>query len=330
MPELSRVLNRSARPARRHEGTPRARELYLEGRYHWNKRTRQGNETALRCFRKAIEEHCLWALPHAGSADCHVSSAVAGWDDATTSFDRAKAAAYQAIELDRTAAEPHATLGNIYWIADWNWRAAEDEFKTALSLNPGYGENYMWYGRHLTMRGRHQDAIENINVAWKLDPLSRPVSLGLGMAWYAARKFEIASAHFDAIISDDPTWCNALYFAGVAQLMLGRIELAITSLKTAVATDPTTRRPLVGLAQAYWRAGAQDAAIAVFEELTASDSSRYLSPCDAAEVLAVFGNESGCIEWLRRAVDERCPDLAGLTCRSHVRRDAAQRRVQGD
>jgi eukaryotic-like serine/threonine-protein kinase len=310
--ELSAVLSRPVRPAQHHEGSSRARELYIEGRYHWNRRTRQGNDKAIASFMEAIEEDCLWALPYAGVADCHTTVAIAGWGDLRSNYDRAKAAAYKAIELDSTVAEPHATLGNVYWVADWNWRAAEDEFRSALALNPGYGEAYLWYGRHLSLRGQHEAAIENLNVAWKLDPLSRAVNLAIGTAWYAARQFEIASAHLDAIIRENPSWCNALYFAGMSNLMLGRIDLAIATLKTAIETDHTTRRPLVGLAQAYWMAGETQAARLAFDELTARDSSRYLSPCDAAEVLAVFGDEQGALEWLRKAVDERCADLAGL------------------
>jgi tetratricopeptide (TPR) repeat protein len=312
VPELSRLLSRPARPVRRHRGSSRAQELYIEGRYHWNKRTRQGNDTALQLFAEAIEQDCLWALPHAGVADCHTTSAVAGWGDAATNYQRAKVAAYTAIELDRTVAEPHATLGNVYSIADWNWRAAEGEFKTALYLNPGYVESYMWYGKHLGLRGRHSDAMENYNVAWKLDPLSRAVSLSIGIAWYVARRFEIARGHFETLIAENPSWCNALYFAGLANLFLGRMEQAIVILKRAVESDQTTRRPLIGLAQAYWLAGERQSAEIVFGELVSSDSPRYLSPCDAAEVRAVFGDEQGCIEWLRRAVDERCADLAGL------------------
>jgi len=312
VPELANVLHRPARSVRRVNGSPRAEELYVEGRYHWNKRTRQGNESARQCFLTAIDEDRLWALPHAGLADCHVMTAVAGWANPATNYDQARAAANKALVLDRRAAEPHATLGTVYWLADWNWRAAENEFQTALSLNPGYGEAYMWCGRHFSMRGRHDEALKNLTLAWKLDPLSKAVSLAIGIAWYAARQFETASAHFDEIVRDNPSWCNALYFAGLSHLMLGHIDVATETLQRATAADQTTRRPLVGLAQAYWMAGEKRAAKAVFSELIANDSKHYVSPCDVAEVLSVFGDRQGCIEWLRKAVDERCGDLAGL------------------
>jgi tetratricopeptide (TPR) repeat protein len=312
VPELASILHRPARSARRHNGSPRAQELYIEGRYHWNKRTRQGNETARRCFLAAIEEDCLWALPHAGRADCHVATAIAGWADAATNYDQARAAANKAIALDRRTAEPHATLGSVYWLADWNWRAAENEFQTALSLNPGYGEAYLWYGRHQSLRGYHDEAIKNLTLAWNLDPLSNGVSHAIGIAWYVARQFKIASGHFDEIVEANPGWGNALYFAGLSHLMLGHTAIAIETLQRATSADQSTRRPLVGLAEAYWIAGEKTAAESVFGELIASDSTRYLSPCDVAEVLSVFGDRQGCIKWLRKAVDERCADLIGL------------------
>jgi serine/threonine-protein kinase len=312
VPELANLLHRPARSVRRRTPSPRAHELYIEGRYHWNKRTRQGNEGAHQCFMRAIEEDCVWALPHAGLADCHVLNAVAGWGDAAANYDQARTAANTAIGLDARTAEPHATLASVYWLADWNWRAAENEFQTALSLNPGYCEAYMWYGRHHSLRGHHDEAIKNLTLAWKLDPLSKAVSLAIGVAWYAAREFKIASAHLDQIVEQNPSWCNALYFAGLSHLMLGHTDTAIETLRRATSADRSTRRPLVGLAQAYWIAGDDTAARTVFNELIASDSRRYLSPCDVAEVLSVFGDRQGCIKWLRNAVDERCADLAGL------------------
>jgi len=239
-------------------------------------------------------------------------TASTGWADAATNYDQARAASNKAIALDRRTAEPHATLGMVYWLADWNWRASENEFQTALSLNPGYGEAYLWYGRHLSLRGHHDEAIKNLTLAWKLDPLSKAASLAIGIAWYVARKFKIASAHFDEIVEENPSWSIALYFSGLSQLMLGHTEIAIDTLQRATSADQSTRRPLVGLAQAYWIAGDKTAARAVFGELIASDSTRYLSPCDVAEVLSVFGDRQGCIEWLRKAVDDRCADLVGL------------------
>ena len=103
-----------------------------------------------------------------------------------------------------------------------------------------------------------------------------------------------------------------MYFGGMANLQLGRVNTAETLLRASIESDKTTSHPLVGLAQLYWKTGNENGARVILRQLMSNDSTTYLAPCDVAEVLAVFGDEEGCITWLHRAVDERCAELAGL------------------
>jgi tetratricopeptide (TPR) repeat protein/TolB-like protein len=312
VPELGGVLKTEPRGSRRRRVAPVVQELYLKGRHLWNKRTHESIECAISLFQQAIDLDVLWALPHAGLADCYTAIGVAGWRDVSSAYERARASAYKALELDTTLAEPHATLGVVYGISDWNWHAAQKEFETSIALNPSYGPAYLWYGKHLMLLGKHEAALRNLNIAWRLDPLSRSVQLLIGQAWYAARKYDIATAHFEALQRENPSWVLALYFLGMAHLHSGRLDEAKMTLDAAVRADPQTKHSLANLAEAHWKAGEELEARDAFERLVSPQTPGALSSCDVAEVLATFGDERGCIDWLRKAVDERCPDLAGL------------------
>ena len=160
--------------------------------------------------------------------------------------------------------------------------------------------------------GEHESALRNLNIAWRLDPLSPSVQLLIGQAWYAARQYNIATAHLEALQRENPSWIPVLYFLGMAYFHSGRLDEARTMLDSAVRADPQTKHSLAGLAKTHWQAGRELEARDVFERLVSPKTQGSLSSCEVAEVLATFGDERGCIEWLRKAVDERCPDLAGL------------------
>jgi tetratricopeptide (TPR) repeat protein/TolB-like protein len=312
VPELGGMLKTQSRASPRKRVAPVVQELYLKGRHLWSKRTNESVERAISLFQQAIDLDVLWALPHAGLADCYTSIGIAGWRDVSSSFERARASAYKALALDPTLAEPHATLGLVYGHSDWNWHAAQKEFETSISLNPSYGPAYLWYGKHLMLLGKHESALRNLNIAWRLDPLSPSVQLLIGQVWSVARKYDIATAHFEALQRENPSWVLGLYFLGMAHLYSGRLDEAKMTLDAAVRADPQTKHSLVGLAEAHWKAGEELEARDVFERLVSPKTPGSLSSCDVAEVLATFGDERGCIDWLRKAVDERCPDLAGL------------------
>jgi serine/threonine protein kinase/tetratricopeptide (TPR) repeat protein len=311
IPELGAVLKLNDAAIRTH-ASPAAQELYLTGRHLWAKRTRESIERAAECFRQAIDLAAAWALPHAGLGDCYLCIGIAGWADVRASYERARACAYKAIGLDKTLGEPHATLGVVLWEADWNWRASEHEFETTISLNPSYAPGYLWFGKQLMLRGQHHGALHNLNIAWRLDPLSLSVHLLLGQAWYAARHYDIARSHFESLHRENPSWVLPLYFLGMTYLQSGRLEEARATLNKAAAADPETRHTLVGVAEMYWKTGEKRLAKDTLDRLMSDATPGALSPCDVAEVLATFGEQEACIEWLLKAVDERSPDLAGL------------------
>ena len=177
-----------------------ALELYLKGRYFWNKRSQEALQKAADFFERAIADDPDFALAHAGLADSYALmgtgyTAVQG----VGRIDRAREAAERALALDETIAEAHASLAYIKSRFDWEWELAEREFRTALSLNPGHVHSRQWYGMFLAGRGRSEEAMRELTRARELDPLSSSVQSGIGRVLHFEGRYDEAIAAFTRI-----------------------------------------------------------------------------------------------------------------------------------
>src|SRR6202521_622229 len=153
---------------------PEAYESYLKGRYFWNKRTADGLKVALAYFKQAIEEDPKYTQAYSGLADTY--ALLGDWQYAVMTpkeaFPKAKAAALKALELDGSLGEAHNSLAFVLDGFDWDFDAADKEFRRAIALNPGYATAHHWYAWHLSLLGRFDQAIAEMKKAQNLDPLS--------------------------------------------------------------------------------------------------------------------------------------------------------------
>ena len=179
---LKAKLTRSERQAIavRPTANPEAYELYLKGRFLWNKRTGADMRKAIDYFNHAIAKDPNYALAYAGLADCY--DLLHEYSDLSPkeSYPKAKAAAIKALELDDTLGEAHTSLAYSLVNYDWDWRGAEKEYQRAIQLNPNYATAHQWYAECLSMLGRHTEAIAEIKRAQELDPLSLIINQGVG------------------------------------------------------------------------------------------------------------------------------------------------------
>ena len=167
-----------------------AHELYLKGRYFWNKRTGPDLKTAIDYFNQAIETDPNYALAYAGLADSYSRySFDIGSLSPKEAMPKAKAAADKAIQLDETLAEAHAALGFVLMNYDWAWANAEKEFKRAIELNPNYEVAHHWYSHYLTALGRTQDSLVESKRALELDRLDLNINVHLGWHYLYARQY---------------------------------------------------------------------------------------------------------------------------------------------
>jgi TolB-like protein len=169
-----------------------AYEAYLKGRYFWNKRTGEGLKKAVDYFNEAIEKDPNYAQAYTGLADSY--ALMGDWEYSVLSpkaaFPKAKAAASEALALDNTLGEAHASLAFVLDLFDWNWETADREYKQAVDLSPSYATAHQWYAWHLIVLGRNSEAITEMRRAESLDPLSLIISADMADVLLIAHRYD--------------------------------------------------------------------------------------------------------------------------------------------
>jgi serine/threonine-protein kinase len=287
-----------------------AYDLYLRGRHAWRLRTWEGLQKARDLFEQAIARDPGLARAHAGLADAYVVMAL--WNDVPSgqTYPRAKAAALQALALDSTLAEPHATLGDLHALFEWDWAASEREFRRSLALDPNAANTYHWYGGDfLTAVGRMDEAVRTTRRGRELDPLSPTINFGYGITLYRAGRYREALEQLQGARSLDPDFF--LFNSGLGQVLLmeGKPADAVAMLERGV--DPLVRHSadvaLLGLA--YARSGRGKEAGGLLRELRERGDTGYVSQASVALLLAGLGDTVGAFTALDRAAEARDPLL---------------------
>lgn len=184
-------------------------DLYLKGRYFWNKRTPEGFQQAIDAFQQALVENPDDARVYAGLADTYALMSSYTFAPADEMIPRARAAALQALRLDDNLSEAHASLALVTELYDWDWPAADKEFRKAIELDPNYATGHHWYAEFLALWGRFDEALNEIERARQLDPLSKTVATDKGAILYFARQYDGAIEQFRAVLDLDPGMSRA-------------------------------------------------------------------------------------------------------------------------
>src|SRR5438132_13441382 len=190
--------------SKRYTGDVQAYQLYLKGRYYWNKRTRDGYKKATEQFEQAIEKDPSYALAYAGVADCYNVLPSYGILSPKESFPKGRAAATRAMELDDKLAEAQTSLAYVKYQYEYDWRGAENGFKRALELNPNYATAHQWYALEMTGLGRTAEGIQEIRRAQDLDPLSVTISTDIGFNYYYRHNYDEAINQLRATLAVSP------------------------------------------------------------------------------------------------------------------------------
>jgi serine/threonine-protein kinase len=283
-----------------------AYNLYLKGRYFWNKRTETGYLKSLEYYRHAIDKDPAYAAAHAGIADSYDLLGWYGYFAPEEAFPRARAAADKARELDPTLAEAHASLGWINANYDWNWAAAEREYKRSLELNPSYATAHQWYSEFLTYMGRHDESIAEGRKAQELDPLSIIINNDVGQVYYFARRYDEAIAQLRKTLEMDPDFAVAHFLLGLCLAQKSLHDEAIEEGRIAMTLageDDTLILSQLGVI--YALSGREDKARQVLAELAELSREKYASPFPVALVHAGLGENDEAFEWLGRACEKR-------------------------
>jgi len=285
-----------------------AYQLYLKGRYFWNKRTGPDLQKAIDYFKQAIEKDPSYALAYVGLGDSYILLSGFGAAPPQNSLPLAEAAAKKALEIDDNLAEAHTTLGFILCVHHLNFADSIREFERAIALNPNYATAHHWFGDGpLLAVGQFDRAIAEGKRAVELDPLSVIITADLGADFLVARRYDEAIDQFHKAIDLDPRFYYAHWNLAQALEMRGDLRGALTEYKKAVELDDDPF-VLALLGQAYAKVGQRDEALKILAQLPQIAAHRYVPSYSFALLHMALGEKGKAIEWLERSYH----DGAGL------------------
>jgi TolB-like protein/DNA-binding winged helix-turn-helix (wHTH) protein/Flp pilus assembly protein TadD len=269
---------------------PEAHELYLKGRFFWDKRSEEGLKKSIEYFQEAIEKEPTYASAYSGLADSYNMLGLFGDVSQMESSPKAKAAATKALEIDDQLAEAHASLAWNKFAFDWDWPGAEREFRRAIELNPSYATSYRWFANCLTQQGRHEVALAEIKQAQQLDPLSLVTNIAVAYTLYMARHYDESIQQSRKTLELDNQFAPTHWILGLALEQDGEIGEAIAEFQKATTLDAHPFYP-AALGHAYGVAGKRDEAQAVLAELAKLSIQKDIAWNDIALIYAGLGDK---------------------------------------
>jgi TolB-like protein/Flp pilus assembly protein TadD len=291
----------AARPTENTE----AHQLYLKGRFFWNKRTGSDLKKSIDYFQQAIAADPNYALAYAGVADAY--ALLPGYSGGIPGdcYPKAIAAAKKALELDDTLAEARTSLALAIWYYDFDFSQANREFQRAIELNPNYASAHQQYGNNtLSATGRFNDAIAEGKRALELDPLSLVINADLGVDYHYARRYDEAIAQLRKLLEMDPGYYFAYVTLGQALEMKGAHDAAIAEYQKArtLNDDPLV---LALLAHAFGLSANKVEAEKILDQLKVLSKTRYVSAYSFALAYLGLGNKEEALRWLEQSYQDR-------------------------
>jgi TolB-like protein/Tfp pilus assembly protein PilF len=289
-----------------------AYELYLKGRYSWNKRSDADLRKAVDYFRQAIVKDSNFALAYTGLADSLLLLALLGAEAPRKVMGEAKTAASKAIRLDDELGEAYASLAQIKVSYDWDWEGAKSDFQTALRLSPAYPTAHQWYGEFLMAMGETEQGLTELRRARDLDPLSLIINTDLGLHLHWAGQSDQAIEQLECALELEPNFFRAHFYLGAVYVSKYMAREAVAEMETAIGLteNPYT---LAGVGHAYALFDERAKAEEVLERLLQLAQERYVSPATIALLHAGFPDHlDETLRCLNRAFEHRAGFLIWL------------------
>ena len=283
-----------------------AYNLYLQGRYFWNKRTEEGIRESLRFFKKAIDEDPDYALAYVGLADTYIMLAEYELFPPQEVYPKARQAALRALEIDEGLGDAHVSMAMVKRDYDWDWRGSESEFKKAIELKPNYPVAHQWYAEYLANVGRFEEAFVELKRAQDLDPLSLVNYAVSGTFVYMqARRYDLAIAQCQKAIDLDSDYAAAYLLRALVFIRQKKPERALQDIRQTADITPMLPRALAMLAETHALAGRGSEARKMLAELIRQSDRKYISPILIAGIYNALGETDEVFHWLTKGFEER-------------------------
>jgi tetratricopeptide (TPR) repeat protein len=286
-------------------GNSEAYQLYLKGRYFWNRRTGDAINKSIEYFNQAIEKDPNYALAYAALADSYVILPSYTPTPGKQAYPKARVAATKALQLNDKLAEAYAAHAYISQYFDWDFANAERNFKRSIELNPNYPTAHQWYGEYLTTMGRHGDAIVEMKKAHELDPLSLIINRELGTTFSFAGQYDQAIEQLRKTLDMDFGFVPAHNELGWAYTQKGNFRAAIEEFQKAIGLEKDNAFSLMGLGFTYAVSGKREDAQRILDQLIDRSKRFYVPSTYIAAVYAGLGEKEQAFQWLEKAYNER-------------------------
>ena len=293
-----------------------AYDLYLRGRYFWNKRTKEDLNKSIEFFEQAIEKDTNYALAYAGLADTYVLLAFYEWYlPQQEAYLKGKEFALEALEIDNTLAEAYASLGFVKLFHEWDWNGALKDFKRAVQLNPDYETAHYWYAAYLSAAGQHDEAIAEVKRAQYLDPFSPTINWVASYLLFYARRYDQAIEESLKSLNISPDLPQIHEFLGLSYLQKGMFAEAILAMQKAVrySGDDLKRKPYDLKTKAHSgiclmvRQSIKPTAQEILNGLIETSKEEYVPSIAFAHIYIGLGDNDNAISWLEKAYEEQLP-----------------------
>jgi DNA-binding winged helix-turn-helix (wHTH) protein/TolB-like protein/Flp pilus assembly protein TadD len=284
-----------------------AYQLYLKGRYFWNKKTEEGYKRGREYFEQAIDLDPAYAPAYTGVADTTLAlgSYLIGLSTPREAWAGAETAAKQALSLDDTLGEAHASLAWMTTLYKWNWPEAEQEIKRAIELKPDYATAHHWYAHLLIYLGRKEEALSASQRGLELDPLDLTLNAHLGWHYLCVRQYDLALGQLRKTVEMDPNFSLAHWYLGLTYEQKGMFAEAIAEFQKLADLSKRSPTMLASLGHAYAVAGQPAEARKILFELHELSKQRYVLPYCFALIHAGLDEKDQAFAYLEKSYQER-------------------------
>jgi TolB-like protein len=294
---------------KRYTQDPDAYNLYLEGRFNWNKRTESGLRRAIELYEGAIARDPDFALAYAGVADAYSFLGRLPFAPPHEVYPKAREAAEKALELDDALAEGYIALAFIKYNYDWDWMGAEIDFNWAIGLNPNYATAHQYYGSLLVSLGRFEEATAKFEKARELDPSSMPIQASIASLSHYARQYDEAIKKWREILKTDPGLGWAHFYLGLSYLGKESVKKALEEFEKAEKISDGSVFSSVGKACAYGSGGKRDEALKSLEGLIKQSERTYVPAYFLAIVELALGEKDSALDYLEKSFADKDTEL---------------------
>jgi len=284
---------------------PEAYYLYLQGRFFWNKRTKEGVIKSLEYFEKSVAEDPDYALAYAGLADAYCILAWWGWWPLSEGYARAKEFALRALEIDKNLPEAHAILGDILCWGEWKWEEARKELKLATELNPNYATAHFYFSEFLDIIGRNDEARVQINMALELDPLSTAINATSAMFYYNEGKYKESLDECQKTLEINPDFIGAYLIYFYIYVRRGEGLKAAEAIQQLMLRDTLTIKIANVVKEVYSKSGI-NGLLNWLIELQYKNPAAYLY---IAKWYAMLGKKEESLDFLEKVIEVRSSEI---------------------